>query len=68
MEHVFCKSAIVVHHSQSCNDGYCCHDPIIFALIVFAFLLVLIGLYHYVFIPYVKKKHKQFHEEMEDEM
>lgn len=68
MEHVCCKSAIVVHHSQSCNDGYCCHDPIIFALIVFAFLLVLIGLYHYVFIPYVKKKHKQFHEEMEDEM
>ena len=68
MEHVCCKSAIVVHHSQSCNDGYCCHDPIIFALIVFAFLLVLIGLYHYVLIPYVKKKYKQFHAEMEDDM
>lgn len=47
---------------------WCYHDTIIFALIVLAFCLLLLGLYNYVFIPYVKKKHKQFHEEMEDEI
>lgn len=53
--------------STACGT-YCYHDPIIFTLIMFAVILALIGLYLYVLIPYIKKMHKQFHEEMEDEM
>lgn len=63
----FCSGADV-EIPPSAFDTWCYHDPIIFTLLLLALILLLLGLYNYVFIPYVKKKHLQFHEEMEDEM
>jgi len=45
----------------------CCHDPIIFVLCVMIAFLALLGLYHFVFLPSIRRIHKQLHREMEDE-
>lgn len=68
MKHPCCGPTMEADAPLSACGTYCFHDPIIFALILLAVFLVLLGLYNYVLIPYVKKKHKQFHEEMEDEI
>ena len=44
-----------------------CEDPVMFALYVLIALIILIGLYHYVLLPTIRKMHEQFHRDMEDE-
>ena len=44
-----------------------CEDPVMFVLQVLIALTILIVLYHCVFLPAIRKMHKQFHRDMEDE-
>ncbi len=44
-----------------------CEDPVMFVLQVLIALIILIVLYHCVFLPAIRKMHKQFHRDMEDE-